>query len=212
MTFRNGGGSEDPRALLRFMRNALIGIIALVAFAVLVVTCNVDGKPTQPTRTPTYTYPTTSRPTTSSPTTSTSATSEAPTDPGALGALNARDYIEKRYHRKAGLDEGSSLTGYVADGDVATVAEEISQSERPTDTRPGATGYGNVAGSTFLQYPKYIVGLFPYGADKTRVMVSKDYRTGLNHYHGYIGSYWVPTPHYSGRGNSYRGGGSGSGK
>ena len=65
MTFRNGGGSEDPRALLRFMRNALIGIIALVAFAVLVVTCNVDGKPTQPTRTPTYTYPTTSRPTTS---------------------------------------------------------------------------------------------------------------------------------------------------
>ena len=25
-------------------------------------------------------------------------------------------------------------------------------------------------------------------------MVSKDYRTGLNHYHGYIGSYWVPTP------------------
>lgn len=131
---------------------------------------------------------------------------------GGFGSNSARGYIQSTYTRNAALDEGSATTGYVADGNVATVAHDISKAERPTDSRPGAKGFGNVEGAQFLQYPDYIVGLFPYGSDKTRVMLSKDYRTGYNHYHGYIGSYWVPIPHYPGRGSTYRGGGSGSGK
>ena len=43
-------------------------------------------------------------------------------------------------------------------------------------------------------------------------MVSRDYRSGYNHYHSYVGGFWVPTPDYSGSGSSNRGGGSGTGK
>ena len=51
---------------------------------------------------------------------------------------------------------------------------------------------------TFLQYPDYVIGLFDYRTDQTRVMVSKDYTTGYTHYHNYVGGHWVPTPAYSG--------------
>ncbi len=130
---------------------------------------------------------------------------------GGTGSRSARDYIASTYQRSAALDEGG-VAGYVANGDVTSVSRDISKAERPTDSRTGANTVGNVDGSYFLQYPDYLVGLFPYGANQTRVMISKDYRSGYNHYHPYVGGYWVPTPHYSGRGSGYRGGGSGAGK
>ncbi|GED97244.1 DUF4247 domain-containing protein [Gordonia crocea] len=130
---------------------------------------------------------------------------------GGFRGRDARAYVQKTYQRNAALDEGN-VVAYVANADPKSVSDAITTEERPTDRRTGATQVGNIAGSTFLQYPDYLIGVFPYGADKSRVMVSKDYRTGYNHYHSYVGSYWVPTPHYSGRGNSYRGGGSGAGK
>ncbi|GAB08919.1 hypothetical protein GOARA_021_01570 [Gordonia araii NBRC 100433] len=125
---------------------------------------------------------------------------------------DARKYIQTTYARNAALDDGSSIVAYVADGDVNAVAKDISSAQRPTDNRAGANAVGNVDGARFLQYPDYLVGLFPYGANQTRVMLSSDYRSGYNHYHSYVGGFWVPTPNYSGRGSGYRGGGSGFGK
>ena len=96
----------------------------------------------------------------------------------------------------------------------ATVAAQIRNAEKPIDQRtatPATLTTGGQSG-TFLQYPDYVIGLFDYGTDQTRVMVSKDYTTGYTHYHNYVGRHWVPTPAYSGSGSSNRGGGSGSGK
>ncbi|WP_238421815.1 DUF4247 domain-containing protein [Gordonia sp. 'Campus'] len=128
---------------------------------------------------------------------------------GGIGG-SARSYISQNYERDTALDEGD-VDAYIADGNPSQVAAEIRDAERPTDQRGGAAGAGNVSGSQFLQYPDYLVGLFPYGADKTRVMLSRDYRSGYNHYHSYVGVFWVPTPRYAGGGSGYRGGGSGGG-
>lgn len=124
---------------------------------------------------------------------------------------SARNYISGHYQRTGSLDE-LNQTAYVADGTPDQVAAQITTAERPNDSRAGATGLGNVEGTRFLQYPDYLVALFPYGAAKSKVMVSKDYTSGYHHYHNYVGGYWVPTPHYSGSGSGNRGGGSGSGK
>lgn len=126
-------------------------------------------------------------------------------------ATSAPGYISDHFQRTASLDE-SDTTAYIADGSPDTVAAQISGAERPTDTRAGALGYGNAAGTRFLQYPDYLVALFPYAAGKSKVMLSTDYSSGYHHYHNYVGGYWVPTPHYSGTGSSNRGGGGGAGK
>ncbi|HMS75983.1 DUF4247 domain-containing protein [Gordonia sp. (in: high G+C Gram-positive bacteria)] len=125
----------------------------------------------------------------------------------------ARNYVTSHYSHHAALDEGA-VKAYVADGSPATVAAQIRNAEKPIDQRtatPATLTTGGQSG-TFLQYPDYVIGLFDYGTDQTRVMVSKDYTTGYTHYHNYVGRHWVPTPAYSGSGSSNRGGGSGSGK
>ncbi|MET9201509.1 DUF4247 domain-containing protein [Gordonia sp. NPDC003585] len=124
---------------------------------------------------------------------------------------NARQYVTSNYQRDASLDE-SGVQAYIADGTPSKVADEISDAENPNDRREGdAAAAGAVAGSLFMQYPDYLIGLFPYGNDKTRVMVSRDYRSGYNHYHNYVGGYWVPTPNFGGNGSDNRGGGSNGG-
>lgn len=129
---------------------------------------------------------------------------------GFIGS-SARDYVTSNYQRQSSLDEGD-VQAYVADGTPSEVAAQISDAEDPTDQRAGdAGGAGNQAGTQFLQYPNYLIGMFPYGTDKTRVMVSRDYRSGYNHYHNYVGGYWVPTPNFGGSGSDNRGGGSGGG-
>lgn len=120
----------------------------------------------------------------------------------------ARNYVTSHYSRDAALDEGT-VKAYVANGSPSAVTAQIRKAEKPRDQRTSASGG---ATGTFLQYSDYLIGLFPHGTGKTRVMVSKDYSTGYTHYHNYVGGYWVPTPAYSGSGSSHRGGGSGSGK
>ncbi|WP_132991944.1 DUF4247 domain-containing protein [Gordonia zhaorongruii] len=127
------------------------------------------------------------------------------------GNGDARNYVTSNYQRDASLDEGS-VKAYVADGNPTKVADELSDEESPADRREGASGTGNVEGSRFLQYPDYLIALFPHAGDKTRVMLSTDYRSGYHHYHSYVGAFWVPTPAFSGSGSGYRGGGSGAGK
>nr|WP_245555785.1 DUF4247 domain-containing protein [Gordonia soli] len=130
---------------------------------------------------------------------------------GGGNGTSVRNYISSNYQRDTGLDEGD-VDAYVADGSPASVASTLAGVESPTDRRNGDSRQaGNVAGTQFLQYPDYLVALFPYAANKTRVMLSRDYRSGYNHYHSYVGGFWVPTPSYSGSGSGYRGGGSGGG-
>ncbi|GAB38723.1 MULTISPECIES: DUF4247 domain-containing protein [Gordonia] len=125
---------------------------------------------------------------------------------------DARAYVTSHYQRDSSLDE-SDVDAYVADGDPSTVAAQLTSAQNPTDQRAGdSASAGNVADTQFLQYPGYLIGLFPYATNKTKVMVSRDYRSGYNHYHSYVGGYWVPTPDFSGSGSSNRGGGSGTGK
>ncbi|MGV9826916.1 DUF4247 domain-containing protein [Gordonia sp. NPDC003429] len=124
---------------------------------------------------------------------------------------DARAYVTSHYQRDTALDE-SDVDAYIADGSPSVVATQISSVAQPTDQRAGDNAAGNEAGTEFLQYPGYLIGLFPYAADKTRVMVSRDYTSGYNHYHHYVGGFWVPTPDFSGSGSSNRGGGSGTGK
>ncbi|MXP23895.1 DUF4247 domain-containing protein [Gordonia sp. HNM0687] len=124
---------------------------------------------------------------------------------------SVRNYITANYQRDPALDEGN-VDAYVAQGTPSTVASELSGVEQPTDQRAGdATNAANVAGTEFLQYPDYVVGLFPLAAGTTKVMLSRDYRSGYNHFLPYVGGFWVPTPNFGGSGSSYRGGGSGGG-
>lgn len=121
---------------------------------------------------------------------------------------DARNYVTSKYARAAALDEGT-VKAYIADKTPSAVVAQLRKAEKPTDQRTATSGGQS---GTFLQYPDYLIGLFPYQSTKTRVMVSKDYSSGYTHYHGYVGHYWVPTPAYSGSGSGNRGGGSGSGK
>ncbi|WP_082933591.1 DUF4247 domain-containing protein [Gordonia sp. 852002-10350_SCH5691597] len=128
------------------------------------------------------------------------------------GGGDAKAYVTSHYQRDSSLDE-SDVDAYIADGDPSTVSAQLASAQSPTDQRAGdSAGAGNIAGTQFLQYPGYLIGLFPYATGKTKVMVSRDYRSGYNHYHSYVGGYWVPTPDFSGSGSSNRGGGSGTGK
>jgi len=120
----------------------------------------------------------------------------------------ARNYVTSKYTRTTSLDEGN-VKAYIADKPPSTVVTQLRKAEKPTDQRTATSGGQS---GTFLQYPDYLIGLFPYQSTKTRVMVSKDYSSGYTHYHSYVGHYWVPTPAYSGSGSGNRGGGSGSGK
>lgn len=125
---------------------------------------------------------------------------------------DARAYVTSHYQRQSSLDE-SDVDAYIADGDPSSVSAQLASAQHPTDQRAGDSGAaGNIAGTQFLQYPGYLIALFPYAAGKTKVMVSRDYRSGYNHYHSYVGGFWVPTPDFSGSGSSNRGGGSGTGK
>lgn len=130
---------------------------------------------------------------------------------GRGGDNAAKNYVTTNYQRQPSLDE-TDVQAYVADGSPTQVASDITSAGAPTDQRSGdSTTTGNESGTQFLQYPDYLIGLFPYGTNQTKVMVSKDYTSGYNHYHSYVGGFWVPTPNYSGSGSSNRGGGSGGG-
>jgi Domain of unknown function (DUF4247) len=131
---------------------------------------------------------------------------------GSSGAADPRAYIQQNYQRETVLDE-SSVDAYIADGTPEQVADEISEVAQPVDRRTATdTATGSSATGLFLQYPDYLVGLFPYEDNKTRVMLSDDYESGYRHYNGYVGPLWVSRPNYSGGGSDYRGGGGGSGK
>lgn len=132
----------------------------------------------------------------------------AATSCSSSGSGDARSFVRSHYERAPSLDE-PDVQAYLANGDPAAVIGEITNAERPNDQREGAGANG--AGTRFLQYPKYLIALFVQKPGQTRVMVSRDYRSGYHHYSTFIAPFWVPTPNFSGSGSGNRGGGSGGG-
>ncbi|MCK0516502.1 DUF4247 domain-containing protein [Williamsia sp. DF01-3] len=131
---------------------------------------------------------------------------------GGVASTSARSYIQQNYDRTPNLDEGS-VDAYIADGTPEQVAGQIRGAQRPADQRQATQTVAGVPTSgLFMQYPDYLVGLFPYENNNTRVMLSDDYESGYRHYGGFIGGFWVSRPNFSGGGSDYRGGGGGSGK
>lgn len=62
----------------------------------------------------------------------------------------------------------SSVQAYIADGTPSKVAERDQRRREPQQTgaRVMPAAAGAVAGSLLMQYPDYLIGLFPYGNDK----------------------------------------------
>ena len=133
----------------------------------------------------------------------------------AGASTSARGYIEKSYTRLPSGDIRGN-TAYSADIAPAAVVSAVAAAQRPTDTRSARYDYQGISSSDegrFLQYPDYIVAVFPNGSpNRSRITVSDDYRSGYAFYGAYIGRYWTPRPASAGTGSGFRGGGSGAGK
>jgi hypothetical protein len=80
-------------------------------------------------------------------------------------------------------------------------AADIARRLEPGDRRVTESG-------VFLRYSRNFVGVVPDGRRGSRVFVD-DERRGYSHFYPYVGGYWGS---YSGRGESFRGGGPGGGK
>ncbi len=80
-------------------------------------------------------------------------------------------------------------------------AADIAGRLEPGDRRVTESG-------VFLRYARNFVGVVPDGRGGSRVFVD-DERRGYSHFYPYVGGYWGS---YSGRGESFRGGGPGGGK
>jgi hypothetical protein len=133
----------------------------------------------------------------------------------AGASTSARGHIEKTYTRVPSGDIRGNKA-YTADIAPAAVVSAVAAAQRPTDTRTARYDFQGISSSDegrFLQYPDYIVAVFPNGSpNRSRITVSDDYRSGYAFYGAYIGRYWTPRPATAGTGSDFRGGGSGTGK
>ncbi len=123
---------------------------------------------------------------------------------GLLGVVAAfatagsvRGYLKDEF-RAAGRDDGQLL--YTSNQSVAKTAAKIAKAHEPADRRVTPEG-------VFLRYRKDFVAVTPQGSGSRIAVV--DERRGYTAFYGYVGGYWGT---YSGRGESFRGGGPGSGK
>jgi hypothetical protein len=113
-----------------------------------------------------------------------------------------RNYVQDnyRFEREDRTDEGRSLV-YRSDQPPTRTAADIAGARKPADRRTTASG-------VFLRYSNDFVGVVGDGRGGSRIMVD-DERRGYSHFYPYVGGYWGT---YSGRGESFRGGGPGGGK
>lgn len=119
---------------------------------------------------------------------------------------SVRDSIKQKY-RYVGTeavagDKDRSLV-YASAHPVTTTAKEISDANHPADRRTTESG-------TFLRYSHDIVSVLPdpKARGHSRVLVD-DEDTGYRRNYLFLGGFWGT---YSGRGESFRGGGPGAGK
>lgn len=115
---------------------------------------------------------------------------------------SVRNYVRDhyRFEGEERTSQGRSLV-YSSSKPPTRTAAEIARARKPADRRSTASGI-------FLRYSKDFVGVVPDGRGGSRIFVD-DERRGYAHFYPFIGGYWGT---YSGRGESFRGGGPGGGK
>jgi hypothetical protein len=122
----------------------------------------------------------------------------------AVGCASAsvRDAVASDYQfeREEKGPDGRSLV-YRSPKPPTRTAAEISDRLSPGERRVTESG-------VFLRYASDYVGVVPDGRGGSRIFVD-DERRGYGHFYPYVGGYWGS---YSGRGESFRGGGPGTGK
>ena len=121
---------------------------------------------------------------------------------GGCAGGSVRDVVADDYEfveRERGRD-GSSLV-YRSDTPPTRTAAEISDRLSPGEQRVTESG-------VFLRYSDDYVGIVPDQRGGSRIYVD-DERRGYAHFYPFIGGYWGS---YSGRAESFRGGGPGAGK
>jgi hypothetical protein len=114
-----------------------------------------------------------------------------------------RESIAKRYRfvgTEAVADDKGKTLVYASSKSVVATTKEITGDHKPAERRATESG-------TFLRYKEDIVSVVP---DRTgsRVLVD-DEDTGYRRNYLFVGGFWGT---YSGRGESFRGGGPGAGK
>lgn len=118
------------------------------------------------------------------------------------GSGSIREVIASNYEfvREDRNREGVSRT-YHSDLPPSRTAADITAQLEPGDRR--LTGSG-----IFLRYANDFVGVVPDGRGGSRVFLD-DERRGYAHFYPFVGGWWGS---YSGRAESFRGGGPGAGK
>jgi hypothetical protein len=119
---------------------------------------------------------------------------------------SVRDGIKERYRfvgTEAVQGDKDRTLVYASSKPVTATTKDISDSFKPADRRSTEAG-------TFLRYSKDIVSVLPDPSSRgrSRVLVD-DEDTGYRRNYLFLGGFWGT---YSGRGESFRGGGPGAGK
>ncbi len=122
----------------------------------------------------------------------------------AAGCASAsiRDSVASNYkfEREERGRDGRSLV-YSSPRPPTATAAEIGGRLSPGERRVTQSG-------VFLRYARDYVGVVPDGRGGSRIFVD-DERRGYGHFYPFVGGYWGS---YSGRGESFRGGGPGTRK
>ena len=114
-----------------------------------------------------------------------------------LRTENARDYLRGRYGLASATGTSMVLTSPLA---PRAVYDDLVGRARPADTLADAGGY-------YLRYRNDIVAITG-GPSGSRIYVD-DERQGYNRWFGHVGGFWGT---FGGAGETFRGGGPGSGK
>ena len=119
---------------------------------------------------------------------------------------SVRESIAKRYElvgTEPVPDDKDRTLVYASSKPVSATAKEIADDHKPAERRTTEAG-------AFLRYKKDIVSVVPdpAGASRSRVLVD-DEDTGYRRNYFFVGGFWGT---FSGRGESFRGGGPGAGK
>lgn len=117
---------------------------------------------------------------------------------GGTGSL--RSYLRRTYPTAASQEGGRSLVFTSPEPPTAT-AQKIASRWSPADRINDPSGI-------FLRYRDDIVVVSSDGAGGSLINVDDD-RTGYARWYPYVGGYWGT---FSGRGETFRGGGPGAGK
>jgi hypothetical protein len=114
------------------------------------------------------------------------------------GNFSPRGYVEDRYTRASGQDIGRDAIAYTSYKSPSQVADEVTGAWQPASHFVDGSG-------VYLRYDDDSVVILPVAAGS--LILLEKLSTAYPRYHSTVGNSWG-----SGRGNTVRGGGPGSGK